>query len=381
MGKCDILAISVQKNRKVSNRMNTVTVKIDRSKAEFTEAEDAALRRAGEVIRAGGLVAFPTETVYGLGGDALNRESSRKIYAAKGRPSDNPLIVHICRFEDIRQIVKEVPEEARRIAEAFWPGPLTMILPKSELVPKETTGGLDTVAVRFPSDKIAQKLIEYSGGYIAAPSANISGRPSPTVAKYVAEDMDGRIEMIIDGGAVGIGLESTIIDLTVSPPQILRPGYVTEEMLRKVLGRVDTDVTILSADSGQAPKAPGMKYRHYAPKGELTIVEGEPDAVVAYINGQVQKARENGEKTGVIGTDECAGRYCADVVKSVGSREDEESIARHLFTALREFDDENVERMYSESFDSAGLGQAIMNRLLKAAGHHVVRLQDETKIQ
>lgn len=381
MGKCDILAISVQKNRKVSNRMNTVTVKIDRSKAEFTEAEDAALRRAGEVIRAGGLVAFPTETVYGLGGDALNRESSRKIYAAKGRPSDNPLIVHICRFEDIRQIVKEVPEEARRIAEAFWPGPLTMILPKSELVPKETTGGLDTVAVRFPSDKIAQKLIEYSGGYIAAPSANLSGRPSPTVAKYVAEDMDGRIEMIIDGGAVGIGLESTIIDLTVSPPQILRPGYVTEEMLRKVLGRVDTDVTILSADSGQAPKAPGMKYRHYAPKGELTIVEGEPDAVVAYINGQVQKARENGEKTGVIGTDECAGRYCADVVKSVGSREDEESIARHLFTALREFDDENVERMYSESFDSAGLGQAIMNRLLKAAGHHVVRLQDETKIQ
>ena len=381
MGKCDILALSVQKNRKVSNRMNTVTVKIDRSKAEFTETEDAALRRAGEVIRAGGLVAFPTETVYGLGGDALNRESSRKIYAAKGRPSDNPLIVHICRFEDIRQIVKEVPEEACRIAEAFWPGPLTMILPKSELVPKETTGGLDTVAVRFPSDKIAQKLIEYSGGYIAAPSANLSGRPSPTVAKYVAEDMDGRIEMIIDGGAVGIGLESTIIDLTVSPPQILRPGYVTEEMLRKVLGRVDTDVTILSADSGQAPKAPGMKYRHYAPKGELTIVEGEPDAVVAYINGQVRKARENGEKTGVIGTDECAGRYCADVVKSVGSREDEEGIARHLFTVLREFDDENVERMYSESFDSAGLGQAIMNRLLKAAGHHVVRLQDETKIQ
>ena len=381
MGKCDILALSVQKNRKVSNRMNTVTVKIDRSKAEFTEAEDAALRRAGEVIRAGGLVAFPTETVYGLGGDALNRESSRKIYAAKGRPSDNPLIVHICKFEDIRQIVKEVPEEVCRIAEAFWPGPLTMILPKSELVPKETTGGLDTVAVRFPSDKIAQKLIEYSGGYIAAPSANLSGRPSPTVAKYVAEDMDGRIEMIIDGGAVGIGLESTIIDLTVSPPQILRPGYVTEEMLRKVLGRVDTDVTILSADSGQAPKAPGMKYRHYAPKGELTIVEGEPDAVVAYINGQVRKARENGEKTGVIGTDECAGRYCADVVKSVGSREDEEGIARHLFTVLREFDDENVERMYSESFDSAGLGQAIMNRLLKAAGHHVVRLQDETKIQ
>lgn len=354
--------------------METAIVKIRPDAEAFTPEEDAALRSAGKIIREGGLVAFPTETVYGLGGDALNRESSRKIYAAKGRPSDNPLIVHICRFEDIREIAAEVPETAVKIADAFWPGPLTMILHKSERVPVETTGGLDTVAVRFPSNKTAQKLIEYSGGYVAAPSANLSGRPSPTVAKYVAEDMAGRIEMIVDGGEVGIGLESTIVDLTVSPPQILRPGYVTREMLEQVLERVDTDVTILKADSGQAPKAPGMKYRHYAPKGELTVVEGKPDAVVAYINGAAGTDRKNGEKTGVIGTSELLDGYRADVIKCVGSREDEESIARHLFTVLREFDEEGVTRIYSESFEAEGLGQAIMNRLLKAAGHRVIRV-------
>ena len=349
--------------------MKTLKVKIRKDAENLTPEEDAALRRAGEIIRNGGLVAFPTETVYGLGGDALNRESARKIYAAKGRPSDNPLIVHIYRFEDIYEIVSEVPETAVKIADAFWPGPLTMILNKSEKVPVETTGGLDTVAVRLPSDRTAQKLIEYSGGYVAAPSANLSGR-----AKYVEEDMDGRIEMIVDGGEVGIGLESTILDLTVSPPQILRPGYVTGEMLEKVLGRIDMDVTVLKADSGQAPKAPGMKYRHYAPKGELTIVEGKPDAVTAYINETAAADSRNGEKTGVIGTSEFLAEYRADVVKCVGSREDEKSIARHLFTVLREFDEEDVTKIYSESFEAAGLGQAIMNRLLKAAGHKVIRV-------
>lgn len=361
--------------RKVSDMMNTVTVKIERSGGDFSETEEEVLRSAGQILRAGGLVAFPTETVYGLGGDALNKESSAKIYAAKGRPSDNPLIVHICRLEDLEKIASEIPKELYRIADAFWPGPLTVILKKADCVPRETTGGLDTVAVRFPSDKIARRLIGYGGGFIAAPSANLSGRPSPTRAKYVSEDMDGRIDMIIDGGEVGIGLESTILDLTVSPPQILRPGYVTEEMLKRVLGTVETDVTILRSDSGQAPKAPGMKYRHYAPKGELTIVEGVPEAVTAYINERVLADRQNGEKTGVIGTGAEIAGYLADSVKCVGSsREDEESIARNLFAALREFDDENVTRMYSESFASEGLGQAIMNRLLKAAGHHVVRL-------
>ncbi len=354
--------------------MDTITVKIMPHQGEFTEEEDAALRRAGQIIRDGGLVAFPTETVYGLGGDALNRTSSKKIYAAKGRPSDNPLIVHICRFGDLERIVSQVPEAAVRIAEAFWPGPLTMILRKSDLIPPETTGGLDTVAVRFPSDKTARKLIEYSGGYVAAPSANRSGRPSPTLAKYVSEDMDGRIDMLIDGGQVGIGLESTIVDLTVSPPQVLRPGYVTAEMLSGVLGQVDTDVTILRADSGQAPRAPGMKYRHYAPRGELIIVEGEPDAVAGYVNVQAAGERKKGERTGVLCASETADRYTVDVVKAVGSRGDEASVARHLFAILREFDDEGVTRIYSESFDGRGLGQAVMNRLLKAAGYRVVKL-------
>lgn len=363
-----------ESGRKVLDAMETVTAKIRQDAEAFTPREDAALRRAGKIIRDGGLVAFPTETVYGLGGDALNRESSRKIYAAKGRPSDNPLIIHICRYEDIRRIASDVPESADRIAEAFWPGPLTMILRKAECVPPETTGGLDTVAVRFPSNRTAQKLIEYSGGFVAAPSANLSGRPSPTLAKYVREDMDGRIEMIVDGGQVGIGLESTIIDLTTAPPQILRPGYITREMLERTLGKVDMDIALLGEDGAQAPRAPGMKYRHYAPKGELTIVEGDAERVAEYINRATERDGDNGEKTGVIGTKERLADYHADVIKCVGSREDEESIARHLFSVLRELDEEEVTRIYSESFTSAGLGQAIMNRLLKAAGHKVIHV-------
>lgn len=354
--------------------MKTEVVRISQPGLGLSYEADAALRRAGAVLKEGGLVAFPTETVYGLGGDGLNKESARKIYAAKGRPSDNPLIVHICKFEDIYEIAEKVPEAAGKLADAFWPGPLTMILQKSDRVPRETTGGLGTVAVRFPSHPIAKKLIEYGGGYVAAPSANLSGKPSPTEARYVVEDMDGRVDMIVDGGAVGIGLESTIVDLTAGRPQILRPGFVTEEMLAGVLGAVDTDVTIIRPDSGQAPKAPGMKYRHYAPEGELVLVEGKPESVAAYINEQTAADRARGCKTGVLATSEMAGRYRADVVKCLGSRSDEESIARSLFTALREFDDESVRKIYSESFPDRGLGQAIMNRLLKAAGHRVVRV-------
>ena len=356
--------------------METEIIIIQENNGAFTDTEEQALKQAGEILQQGGLVAFPTETVYGLGGDALNPESSRKIYAAKGRPSDNPLIVHVSKFEDIYPIVKEVSEEAVKIAKAFWPGPLTVIFPKSDKVPVETTGGLDTVAVRMPSHPVARKLIEYSGGYVAAPSANSSGKPSPTVAKYVVEDMTGKIEAIIDGGEVGIGLESTIIDLTVSPPQILRPGFVTRQMLEEVLGQVDVDITILDADSGQAPKAPGMKYRHYAPKGELVIVKGEPEEVVAYINARAAKDAAAGEKVGVICTEEYAAAYKADTVKCVGSRLDEDSIARHLYTCLREFDDENVTGIYSECFTAEGFGQAIMNRLLKAAGHKVIDLSN-----
>lgn len=356
--------------------METKILKIDAEKEEFTPLEEQALQEAGEIIKSGGLVAFPTETVYGLGGDGLNKESSRKIYAAKGRPSDNPLIIHIANMEALDYIVEEVTQEAQKIARAFWPGPLTMILRKSENVPEETTGGLQTVAVRMPSNKVACKLIEYGGGYIAAPSANLSGRPSPTVAKYVVEDMNGRIDMIIDGGEVGIGLESTIIDLTVTPPQILRPGYITQAMLNEVLGNVDVDKTILDDKTGQAPKAPGMKYRHYAPKGELTIVAGESPQVVDYINRMTAEMMQMGKKVGVIASLENLEKYHAEIVKSAGSREDEEAVAHNLYRILREFDDEGAEIIFSEAFADGTLGQAIMNRLLKAAGHKMVKLDN-----
>ncbi len=350
--------------------MKTRIVQIDEN-----NIDGEAVRQAGEIIRSGGLVAFPTETVYGLGGDALNPASSRKIYAAKGRPSDNPLIVHIARWEALAAIVKKVPSEAVKLAETFWPGPLTMILEKSDLVPGETTGGLDTVAVRMPSQKTALAFIEAAGGYVAAPSANRSGRPSPTVAKYVRQDLDGRIEMILDGGDVELGLESTIVDLTEQVPTILRPGYITGQMLKSALGRVEEDVTILRSDSGQAPKAPGMKYRHYAPKGELTIISGPEQQVVDYINAQLDQWRDENKKTGVIATDATIGAYRADVCKNAGSRLDESAMARRLYRILREFDDEDVEIIYSESFEGAGVGQAVMNRLLKAAGHRVTELK------
>ena len=343
------------------------------------EIDREGIARAGAILRGGGLVAFPTETVYGLGGDALNPESSRKIYAAKGRPSDNPLIVHICRLEDLAYITESVPEEALRLADAFWPGPLTMIFRRSELVPAETTGGLDTVAVRFPSNKIALALISAAGGYVAAPSANRSGRPSPTRARYCAEDLDGRVEMIIDGGAVGIGLESTIIDLTEGTPTILRPGYVSQRMLEEVLGTVEVDRTILSADSKQAPKAPGMKYRHYAPRGDLTIVEGEPEKAAACINERLAAASAEGRRTGVICTEETKSLYRADVIRSAGHRGREDEIARELFRILREFDDEGCEVMFSEAFEDGEMSMAIMNRLMKAAGHHVVRIEDRMR--
>ena len=352
--------------------MLTEVVQIEEQNIDSKAKE--SLAKAGNIIKEGGLVAFPTETVYGLGGDALNPDSSKKIYAAKGRPSDNPLIVHVYRFEDVEKIVDKVPEAARKLAKAFWPGPLTMIMNKNGKVPYETTGGLDTVAIRMPDNQIALKLSEESGGFIAAPSANTSGRPSPTLARYCVEDLSGKIEMIIDGGQVGIGLESTIVDLTSDVPMILRPGYITAEMLKEVLGQISIDRTIIDSTSTQKPKAPGMKYRHYAPKGELTIVQGTQEQVVEYINSKTREAAHEGKRVGVIGTDATKGLYEAEIVKSVGSRDDERTIAHELFKVLREFDDENIDVMFSESFDDSGIGQAIMNRLLKAAGHNVITL-------
>ena len=359
--------------------MKTEILTITGKSGTFTDRELEDLKAAGEVLKKGGLVAFPTETVYGLGGDAMNPESSRKIYAAKGRPSDNPLIVHIYRMEDLEKVASDISENTRKLAEAFWPGPLTMILPKRPEIPSETTGGLNTVAVRMPSDPVAAKLIESAGGFVAAPSANLSGKPSPTLAKYVIQDMDGRIDVIIDGGENEIGLESTIVDMTVDPPQVLRPGYITNEMIGEVLGlTVETDRAILAPDSGIAPKAPGMKYRHYAPKGALTVVEGTGEDVVKYINRASKESRDRGEKVGVIATSENRARYEADVILTAGSASDQDAIAHHLYSILREFDDENVTRIYSESFAKGHLSQAIMNRLLKAAGHSVVYAGKET---
>ena len=336
-----------------------------------------AIQKAGKILREGGLVAFPTETVYGLGGNALDPKASMKIYAAKGRPSDNPLIVHIADIKDLARITTEIPEGARILAEKYWPGPLTMILPKADSVPKETTGGLDSVAVRFPSDRIAQELIKAAGGFVAAPSANTSGRPSPTMAEHVEEDLGDAIEMIIDGGQVGIGLESTIVDFTEDVPVVLRPGYISLEMLKDTLGDVRMDRGLLITDSSVHPKAPGMKYRHYAPKADLSIVEGPQDEVIACINRLTHEAVENGLKAGIIATDETKDQYSDGLVLSIGSREEEETIAHHLYEVLRDFDEAQVNVIYSEAFYTPRMGQAIMNRLLKAAGHKIIKTQEE----
>ncbi len=344
---------------------------------DTAESIDEKLSVAGDIIRRGGLVAFPTETVYGLGGDALCPASAGKIYAAKGRPSDNPLIIHIAEMAALERIVCEIPKKAVKLAEAFWPGPLTMIFKKAAIVPDQTTGGLDTVAVRMPSHPLAALLIRKSGGYVAAPSANLSGKPSPTLAKYVVQDLDGRIDMILAADGVEIGLESTIVDLTGEIPVILRPGYITQKMLSEVVGETELDITIYDSDTAQAPKAPGMKYRHYAPKGELVIVEGEPQRVARYINEQAAAHEAAGLRTGVIATLEQFAQYQATSVKNAGSRCDAHEAAKKLYTFLREFDDEKIDCIYAESFADTmdqGFGQAVMNRLLKAAGHKVIHV-------
>ena len=351
--------------------MDTVIARIDPS-----NPDPGMISRAGKIIRSGGLVAFPTETVYGLGGDALSGDSSRAIYAAKGRPSDNPLIVHIADMKSLDRIVKSVPDEAYTLAEKFWPGPLTMIMEKSDEVPYATTGGLDTVAVRFPSDPVAQAFIRAAGGYVAAPSANLSGKPSPTSGKYVVEDMDGRIDMILYGDDSVIGLESTIVDLTGTSPVILRPGYITLEMLRSVLPDVSVDTALLADDDKTPPKAPGMKYRHYAPKGDLVIVEGERPEVIQYITDKLVADASLGKRTGVIASTQTASSYKADVVLDMGDASDHNEIARRLFGLLREMDDEEVDSIYSEAVSGEGVAAAIMNRLLKAAGHNIVVLGD-----
>jgi len=356
--------------------MKTQIEKIDKNRID-----EQILAEAGEILKRGGLVAFPTETVYGLGANALDEKAAMKTYAAKGRPSDNPLIVHIADVEALKEIVEEIPEKAKRVIEKFWPGPLTLIFNKKEIVPLGTTGGLNTVAVRMPMDEIARGLIRAGGGYVSAPSANTSGRPSPSTAQHVMDDMDGKIEMIIDGGSVEIGVESTILDVTVDPPMILRPGAVTKEMLEKIIGKVDVDSALLSDTSEEAPKAPGMKYRHYAPKAQMIIVSGEPKEIVKAIKQIAYEQERLGYKVGIIATNETRSLYTKGVVKSIGSRSNENSIAKNLYKVLREFDEEDVSYIYCEAFDEEGIGSAVMNRLDKAAGHHVIQASDITRLQ
>ena len=353
---------------------------IERVNEENLTNEDsrAIIRQAGKIIRSGGLVAFPTETVYGLGANALDEKASAKVYEAKGRPSDNPLIAHISNLEMLEGIVREIPDIAKKLMDAFWPGPMTLIFRKSESVPKATTGGLDTVAVRYPSHLVAQVLIEEAGVSIAAPSANLSGKPSPTLGEHVIDDMDGRIDMIIDGGMVGMGLESTIIDVTVTPPMILRPGFVTYEMIKDVIGEVDVDKAIFSKpEEGLKPKAPGMKYRHYAPQADYKIYRGETDRVAEKIIMLANEKAEGGQKTGVITADQHLKLYEGKLNKevmvvSLGNLEKPETIANMLFKVLRDFDKADTKFIFGEAFSEDNVGWAIMNRLTKATGYNII---------
>ena len=333
------------------------------------------IQKAAGSLQRGGLVAFPTETVYGLGANGLDSEACRKIYEAKGRPSDNPLIVHIADKKDLEVLSCDVNDMAVKAAEAFWPGPLTMILKKKDIVPDSITGGLGTVAIRMPSHPVAARLIKTSGVYIAAPSANISGKPSPTKAEHVIHDMNGRINMIIADDTVDIGVESTIVDLSEDVPTILRPGFITKKQLEGVLGEVKVDPAVMgNVADGIVPKAPGMKYKHYSPDANVVIVTGDSDKVVGKINELCELRRKEGKRVGVMTVSEDAGCYNADKVVDMGSRCDEALAAKNLFAALRSFDEDGIQYVYSESFPTDNVGQAVMNRLIKAAGHTIIKV-------
>lgn len=350
--------------------MDTVIKKI-----MHDDSDDEIYEQAAEILKNGGLVAFPTETVYGLGADALDEKASAKIYAAKGRPSDNPLIVHIADKKDLEVLSCDVNDMAVKVAEAFWPGPLTMILKKKDIVPDSITGGLGTVAIRMPSHPVAARLIKTSGVYIAAPSANISGKPSPTKAEHVIHDMNGRIDMIIADDTVDIGVESTIVDLSEDVPTILRPGFITKKQLEDVLGEVKVDPAVMgNVADGIVPKAPGMKYKHYSPDANVVIVTGDSDKVVGKINELCELRRKEGKRVGVMTVSEDAGCYNADKVVDMGSRCDEALAAKNLFAALRSFDEDGIQYVYSESFPTDNVGQAVMNRLIKAAGHTIIKV-------
>jgi L-threonylcarbamoyladenylate synthase len=333
---------------------------------------DPAIERAAGWIRQGELVAFPTETVYGLGADAYSEAAVARIFAAKGRPSDNPLIVHIAGLDDLRQVARAIPSPAWQLMETFWPGPLTLLFPKTDRIPALVTAGLDTVAVRMPSHPVARALLRRAGTPLAAPSANRSGRPSPTTAAHVWEDLAGRIAAVLDGGPAGIGVESTVLDLSGGKAVLLRPGGVTREAIESCIGPVDVD-----AEGGQqdrVPRSPGMKYLHYAPSGEMVLVAGPLEAMRRRIQQLADAEAARGVRAGVLTTVEGEPHYRAAIVIPCGSRSDLSTVAAGLYDALRQFDARGAARIFSETFPESGLGLAVMNRLRKAASHRIIRV-------
>jgi len=348
----------------------TLVLKVDSQEPEIEKIWIAA-----DFIKKGGLVAFPTETVYGLGADALNPKAVLALFEAKKRPLDNPPIVHVGNPKDVYSLVKEVPPKAERLMETFWPGPLTLIFQRSEIVPDVTVAGLDTIAIRMPRHNVALALIRESGCPIAAPSANLAGKPSPTLAKHVLDDLNGRIDAILDAGPTHIGVESTVLDMTVDPPQVLRPGGTPYEVLKKVLGKVELNPVAVAEKALPVDKArsPGVKHKHYAPNADVIVVEGEVSAITRKVKGLTEFYMQKGYIVGVLATDETADHYKAGVVKSLGSRSDFTVIAKNLFRLLREFDLESVDVIIAEGIPAEGLGLAVMNRLRKASGYNIVK--------
>ncbi|MBV7272350.1 threonylcarbamoyl-AMP synthase [Clostridiaceae bacterium UIB06] len=350
--------------------MDTKIVMVDENKLDKD-----IMQKAGEVIRSGGLVVFPTETVYGLGANALDTKAVKKIFEAKGRPQDNPLIVHIADVEEIEALVSEVPELAKKFMERFWPGPMTIILPKSSVIPDVTSASLPCVGIRMPSNIIARELIRAAKVPIAAPSANISGRPSPTDVQRCVEDLSGKVDYIIGGKICDIGLESTVIDCTTQPTCVLRPGGITLEMLKEVDENTYIDPAVMiKPEKDFKPKAPGMKYRHYAPKAPVKIVQGDLKKTIEKINKIVQNYIDENKVVGIMATDETMEYYSKGVIISLGSRENMISVSHSLFETLRKFDDEKVDVIISEAFEEKGVGVAVMNRLKKSAGFDIINV-------
>lgn len=332
------------------------------------------IEEAGKVIRNGGTVAFPTETVYGLGANALDDEAVRKIFIAKGRPQDNPLIIHVS-TKEILELVKDVPEVAQKIIDKFWPGPLTVILEKKDIIPNVTSANLNTIGIRMPNSEIALKLIELAERPIAAPSANISGRPSPTEVERCVEDLNGRVDYIIGGESSDIGVESTIVDCTVNPPLVLRPGGITLEMLKEINPEIELDKALKSKPNDDfKPKAPGMKYKHYAPNAHLKIIKGKNEKTIEIINEIVENYIEKGNDIAILTTNENLNKFNNGKVISLGSENDLKEIAKNLFEALRKCDDLGVQYILCQGFEENGVGLAIMNRLNKAAGYDILEV-------